>query len=65
MSTNGGQELATSRARLFTRIQIPDVTITATIALAMWAFLRALTGRAQPGRGRHDAAAIDGAAAKR
>ena len=27
---------------LFTRIQIPDVTITATIALAMWAFLRAL-----------------------
>jgi 4-amino-4-deoxy-L-arabinose transferase-like glycosyltransferase len=27
---------------LFTRIQIPDVTITVTIALAMWAFLRAL-----------------------
>src|SRR5689334_3881708 len=27
---------------LFTRIQIPDVTITATIALAMWAFLRTL-----------------------
>ncbi len=27
---------------LFTRIQIPDVTITLTIALAMWAFLRAL-----------------------
>jgi 4-amino-4-deoxy-L-arabinose transferase-like glycosyltransferase len=27
---------------LFTRIQIPDVTITATIALAMWGFLRAL-----------------------
>src|SRR5882724_3192117 len=27
---------------LFTRIQVPDVTITATIALAMWAFLRAL-----------------------
>ncbi len=27
---------------LFTRIQIPDVTITATIALAMWSFLRAL-----------------------
>ena len=27
---------------LFTRIQIPDVTVTATIALAMWAFLRAL-----------------------
>ncbi len=27
---------------LFTRIQIPDVTVTATIALAMWALLRAL-----------------------
>jgi 4-amino-4-deoxy-L-arabinose transferase-like glycosyltransferase len=27
---------------LFTRIQIPDVTLTFTIALAMWAFLRAL-----------------------
>jgi 4-amino-4-deoxy-L-arabinose transferase-like glycosyltransferase len=27
---------------LFTRVQIPDVTITATIALAMWGFLRAL-----------------------
>lgn len=27
---------------LFTRIQIPDVTLTLTIALAMWAFLRAL-----------------------
>jgi 4-amino-4-deoxy-L-arabinose transferase-like glycosyltransferase len=27
---------------LFTRIQIPDVTITATIALAMWSFVRAL-----------------------
>ena len=27
---------------LFTRIQIPDVTVTATIALAMWAFLRVL-----------------------
>ena len=27
---------------LFTRIQIPDVTVTATIALAMWSFLRAL-----------------------
>src|SRR5512141_18369 len=26
---------------LFTRIQIPDVTITATIALALWAFFRA------------------------
>jgi 4-amino-4-deoxy-L-arabinose transferase-like glycosyltransferase len=27
---------------LFTRIQIPDVTLTATIALALWSFLRAL-----------------------
>src|SRR5271170_6157414 len=27
---------------LFTRILIPDVTITATMALSMWAFLRAL-----------------------
>jgi 4-amino-4-deoxy-L-arabinose transferase-like glycosyltransferase len=27
---------------LFTRIQIPDVTITATVALALWAFLRTL-----------------------
>ncbi len=27
---------------LFTRIQIPDVMLTATIALALWAFLRAL-----------------------
>jgi 4-amino-4-deoxy-L-arabinose transferase-like glycosyltransferase len=27
---------------LFTRIQIPDVAVTATIALALWAFLRAL-----------------------
>ncbi|MEQ1886117.1 MAG: glycosyltransferase family 39 protein [Bryobacteraceae bacterium] len=27
---------------LFTRIQIPDVTLTATMALAMWALLRAL-----------------------
>jgi len=27
---------------LFTRIQIPDVTLTLTIALAMWGFLRAL-----------------------
>ena len=27
---------------LFTRIQIPDVTITATVSLAMWSFLRAL-----------------------
>src|SRR5579871_2540863 len=38
-----GVALATSVGLfLFTRIQIPDVTITATIALAMWAFLRAL-----------------------
>jgi len=38
-----GLALATSVGLfLFTRIQIPDVTITATIALAMWAFLRAL-----------------------
>jgi 4-amino-4-deoxy-L-arabinose transferase-like glycosyltransferase len=29
---------------LFTRIQIPDVMLTATIALASWAFLRALDG---------------------
>jgi 4-amino-4-deoxy-L-arabinose transferase-like glycosyltransferase len=35
---------------LFTRIQIPDVTITATIALALWAFLRSLDPEeAQPG----------------
>ena len=35
---------------LFTRIQIPDVTITATIALALWAFLRALDPEeARPG----------------
>jgi 4-amino-4-deoxy-L-arabinose transferase-like glycosyltransferase len=35
---------------LFTRIQIPDVTITATIALALWAFLRSLErGEARPG----------------
>ncbi len=27
---------------LFTRIQIPDVMLTSTVALAMWAFLRAL-----------------------
>lgn len=27
---------------LFTRIQIPDVTLTATIALALWSFMRAL-----------------------
>jgi hypothetical protein len=30
---------------LFTRIQIPDVTLTLTIALAMWSFLRALDER--------------------
>src|SRR5579863_991244 len=35
---------------LFTRIQIPDVTLTATIALAMWSFLRALDpGESRPG----------------
>ncbi len=35
---------------LFTRIQIPDVAVTATIALAMWAFLRALDREeARPG----------------
>jgi 4-amino-4-deoxy-L-arabinose transferase-like glycosyltransferase len=35
---------------LFTRIQIPDVTVTATIALALWAFLRALDKEeARPG----------------
>jgi 4-amino-4-deoxy-L-arabinose transferase-like glycosyltransferase len=35
---------------LFTRIQIPDVAVTATIALAMWAFLRALDrDEARPG----------------
>ena len=38
-----GLTLATSIGLfLFTRIQIPDVTVTATIALAMWAFLRTL-----------------------
>ena len=38
-----GLALATSVGLwLFTRIQIPDVTVTATIALALWAFLRAL-----------------------
>src|SRR6266853_465510 len=38
-----GLALATSIGLwLFTRIQIPDVTVTATIALALWAFLRAL-----------------------
>ncbi len=30
---------------LFTRIQIPDVMLTFTITLAMWAFLRALDGQ--------------------
>ena len=35
---------------LFTRIQIPDATLTATIALAMWSFLRALDPReSRPG----------------
>jgi 4-amino-4-deoxy-L-arabinose transferase-like glycosyltransferase len=29
---------------LFTRIQIPDAMLTATIALALWAFLRAMEG---------------------
>ncbi len=38
-----GLALATSIGLwLFTRIQIPDVTVTLTIALALWAFLRAL-----------------------
>src|SRR5258708_3065790 len=38
-----GLTLATSIGLwLFTRIQIPDVTVTATIALALWALLRAL-----------------------
>ena len=38
-----GLAMATSAGLfLFTRIQIPDVAITATIALAMWSFLRAL-----------------------
>jgi 4-amino-4-deoxy-L-arabinose transferase-like glycosyltransferase len=32
---------------LFTRVQIPDVTIAATIALAMWAFLRTLDSEEQ------------------
>jgi 4-amino-4-deoxy-L-arabinose transferase-like glycosyltransferase len=46
-----GLALATSVGLfLFTRIQIPDVTITATIALAMWSFLRALDPEeARPG----------------
>ena len=33
---------------LFTRIQIPDVTLTLTIALAMWAFLRTEDGASGP-----------------
>src|SRR5713101_3630760 len=38
-----GLALATSVGLwLFTRIQIPDVTVTATIALALWSLLRAL-----------------------
>jgi 4-amino-4-deoxy-L-arabinose transferase-like glycosyltransferase len=38
-----GLVLATSIGTwLFTRVQIPDITLTLTIALAMWAFLRAL-----------------------
>ena len=38
-----GLSIATSIGLwLFTRVQIPDVTVTATIALAMWGFLRAL-----------------------
>ena len=38
-----GLILATSAGMfLFTRIQIPDVTVTATISLAMWSFLRVL-----------------------
>lgn len=41
--TFAGLALATSIGLfLFTRFQIPDVTVTATIALAMWSFLRAL-----------------------
>jgi 4-amino-4-deoxy-L-arabinose transferase-like glycosyltransferase len=39
----GGLILATCVGLfLFTRFQIPDVTVTATISLAMWSFLRAL-----------------------
>jgi 4-amino-4-deoxy-L-arabinose transferase-like glycosyltransferase len=38
-----GLAIATSTGLfLFTRVQIPDVTITVTISLAMWSFLRAL-----------------------
>src|SRR5205085_591021 len=46
-----GLTLATSIGLwLFTRIQIPDVTVTATIALALWAFLRTLDAEeARPG----------------
>ena len=41
--TYAGLSLATCIGLfLFTRIQIPDVTVTDTIALAMWAFLRTL-----------------------
>jgi 4-amino-4-deoxy-L-arabinose transferase-like glycosyltransferase len=41
-----GLVLATSVGMwLFTRILIPDVVLTLTIALAMWAFLQALEGR--------------------
>ena len=32
---------------LFTRIQIPDAMLTATIALALWAFLRAMEGESR------------------
>ena len=43
-----GLALATSVGLfLFTRIQIPDVTVTATIALALWAFLRPKAGFAR------------------
>ncbi|MGO9008741.1 MAG: ArnT family glycosyltransferase [Bryobacteraceae bacterium] len=44
--TLGGVVIATSVGLfLFTRILIPDVMLTASIALAMWAFLRALDDR--------------------
>jgi len=33
---------------LFTRILIPDVMLTASIALSMWAFLRAIEGETEP-----------------
>jgi len=35
---------------LFTRIQIPDVTLTLSIALALWAFIRALEENAEDSR---------------